>query len=108
MSLCNNINVQPTPIGPGDGSNAYDAFGRLRVSQTTNVLDIKHIISKEGFVVDEVTGGTATFTPGSGAQYATPFAFGKSSRATKASKKLGFKKLSRPKRPSHTKGFDYL
>ncbi len=55
-----------------------------------------------------VTGGTATFTPGSGAQYATPFAFGKSSRATKASKKLGFKKLSRPKRPSHTKGFDYL
>tara|TARA_B100000683_G_scaffold224226_1_gene222401 strand:+ start:1104 stop:1334 length:231 start_codon:yes stop_codon:yes gene_type:complete len=55
-----------------------------------------------------VTGGTATFTPGSGAQYATPFAFGKSSRASKASKKHGFKKVSRRKRPYSTKLYDYL
>jgi|TARA_R110000803_G_scaffold70529_1_gene133496 hypothetical protein len=55
-----------------------------------------------------VTGGTASFTPGSGAQYATPFAFGKGNKAKKTLTKLGYKKVSRPKRPSHTKGFDYL
>lgn len=55
-----------------------------------------------------VTGGTATFTPGTGAQYATPHAFGKGKRAKKTLTKLGWKKQERPKRPSHTKGFDYL
>ena len=55
-----------------------------------------------------VTGGTATFTPGAGATYATPNAFGNANRAGKISRKLGYKKVSRPKRPSHTKGFDYL
>lgn len=55
--------------------------------------------------------GGATFTPGDGAQYATPHAFSKGknvNRATKLLKKLGYKKVERPKRPSHTKGFDYL
>lgn len=52
--------------------------------------------------------GGASFTPGEGAQYATPFAFGKGSRAKKSLKKIGYKQVSRPKRPSHTKGFDYL
>ena len=55
-----------------------------------------------------VTGGTATFTPGTGAQHATPRAFGKGTRAKKTLTKLGWKKQERPKRPSHTKGFDYL
>jgi hypothetical protein len=58
-----------------------------------------------------VTGGTATFTPGIGAQYATPNAFSKgkkTNRATKLLKKLGYKKVERPKRPSNTKMFDYL
>ena len=55
-----------------------------------------------------VTGGTATFTPGDGMNYATPTAFGKATRAKKTLTKLGFKQVSRPKRPSHTKGFDYL
>ena len=58
-----------------------------------------------------VTGGSASFTPGQGATYATPSAFGKSSkgnRATKLLKKLGWKRQERPNRPSHTKGFDYL
>jgi len=58
-----------------------------------------------------VTGGSATFTPGTGAQYATPNAFSKSkkaNRATKLLKKLGYKKVERPKRPSNTKMFDYL
>ena len=52
--------------------------------------------------------GGASFTPGEGAQYATPAAFGKATRAKKTLTKLGFKQVSRPKRPSHTKGFDYL
>ena len=52
--------------------------------------------------------GGATFTPGEGPQYATPKAFGKGSRAKKTLTKLGWKKQQRPKRPSHTKGFDYL
>ena len=52
--------------------------------------------------------GGASFTPGDGAQYATPHAFGKGKRAKKTLTKLGYKQVSRPKRPSHTKGFDYL
>ena len=52
--------------------------------------------------------GGASFTPGSGAQYATPKAFGKGTRAKKTLTKLGYKQVSRPKRPSHTKAFDYL
>ena len=52
--------------------------------------------------------GGASFTPGTGAQYATPFAFGKGNRAKKTLKKQGYKQVSRSKRPSHTKGFDYL
>lgn len=52
--------------------------------------------------------GGASFTPGDGAQYATPKAFGKNNRAKKTLTKQGYKQVSRPKRPSHTKGFDYL
>jgi len=40
-----------------------------------------------------VTGGTATFTPGTGAQYATPFAFGNNKRAKKTLKKQGYKEV---------------
>lgn len=58
------------------------------------------------------TGGGASFTPGSGEQYATPFAFSKKGQgknaATKQGERLGFKTVQRPKRPSHTKMFDYL
>jgi len=55
--------------------------------------------------------GGASFTPGAGAQYATPNAFSKSkrdNRATKYLKKVGFYRTQRPKRPSHTKLVDYL
>lgn len=58
-----------------------------------------------------VTGTGAHFTPGTGAQYATPFAFSKNSRKNKATKyieKLGYKQANKKKRPYHTKGFDYL
>lgn len=44
--------------------------------------------------------------------YSTPFAFSKKGQgkniATKAAEKLGMKTVGRPKRPSHTKLFDYL
>jgi hypothetical protein len=44
--------------------------------------------------------------------YSTPFAFAKKGQgknvATKATEKLGYKTVERPKRPSHTKMFDYL
>lgn len=55
-----------------------------------------------------VTGGTATFTPGTGAQYATPFAFGKDKRASKALKRIGYKNVKKKKRPYNTKLIDYL
>ncbi len=57
------------------------------------------------------TGTGASFTPGQGEQYATPYAFSKGrgdNRATKFLKKLGYTKVERPKRPSHTKLVDYL
>ena len=51
-------------------------------------------------------------TTGGVGGYSTPFAFSKkgagANAATKASQKLGFKTVARPKRPSHTKMFDYL
>jgi hypothetical protein len=40
-----------------------------------------------------VTGGTATFTPGTGAQYATPNFLGKATRAKKTLKKQGYKEV---------------
>ena len=37
-----------------------DAFGRLRVSEITSLIQIKHIYDKLPFQIDEVTAGTAT------------------------------------------------
>lgn len=57
------------------------------------------------------TGTGASFTPGVGAQYATPYAFKKGrgkNRATKYLEKLGFKAVKKKKRPYNTKMFDYL
>ena len=54
------------------------------------------------------TSGGASFAAGAGENYKTKYAFGNANRASKISKKHGYKKASRPKRPSHTKAFDYL
>ena len=57
------------------------------------------------------TGTGASFTPGTGEQYATPNTFSKGTgknKATKYLEKLGYKTVKRPKRPSHTKMFEYL
>jgi hypothetical protein len=54
-------------------------------------------------VLDEMS------TTGGVGGYLTPYAFSKNTnRATKYLQKLGYKKVERPKRPSHTKMFDYL
>lgn len=54
--------------------------------------------------------GGSTYTPGANDAFATRFAFGgkKDNKATNYAKKLGFKKVSRPSRPSNTKLIDYL
>ena len=72
---------------------------------------IKELLYEELYEIS-TTGTGASFTPGAGAQYATPAAFAKKgqgdNRATQFLKKIGYKKVERPKRPSHTKLFDYL
>lgn len=58
-----------------------------------------------------VTGTGASFTPGTGAQYATPFAFSKKgveNKATKFQEKMGMKVVKPKKRPYSTKLVDYL
>jgi len=60
---CNNVNVEPTVIGPGDGSNAYDAFGRLRVSNPLTIFDSKNVMSKNTLFDEALTGsGTVSYT----------------------------------------------
>ena len=57
------------------------------------------------------TGTGASFSPGTGAQYATPNAFSKGkgkNKATKYGEKLGYKTVKQKKRPHNTKMFDYL
>jgi len=54
---------QPIEIAGGGGSNAYDAFGRLRVSNPLTIFDSKNVMSKNN-LFDESTanGGTVTYT----------------------------------------------
>ena len=60
---CNNVNVEPTVIGGGDGSTAYDAFGRLRVSNPLTIFDSKNVMSKNSLFDEDLTGsGTVTYT----------------------------------------------
>jgi hypothetical protein len=58
------------------------------------------------------TGGGASFTPGSGEQYATTLAFSKKEQgknaATKQGERLGFKTVKKKERPYNTKMFTYL
>jgi hypothetical protein len=66
MSGCNNVNVEPVEpivIGGGNGSNAYDAFGRLRVSNPLTIFDSKNIMSKNNLFDEALTAnGTVTYT----------------------------------------------
>jgi hypothetical protein len=63
MSSCNNVNVEPTVIGGGDGSTAYDAFGRLRVSNPLTIFDSKNVMSKNDLFDEALTAsGTVSYT----------------------------------------------
>jgi hypothetical protein len=60
---CNNVNIEPVIIGGGDGSPAYDAFGRLRVSNPLTIFDSKNIMSKNNLFDESLTGsGTVTYS----------------------------------------------
>jgi hypothetical protein len=60
---CNNVNVEPVVIGGGDGSNAYDAFGRLRVSNPLTIFDSSNVMSKGTQFDEALTGsGTVSYT----------------------------------------------
>ena len=60
---CNNVNTEPTVIGGGDGSTAYDAFGRLRVSNPLTIFDSKNIMSKNTLFDESLSGsGGVTYT----------------------------------------------
>jgi len=60
---CNNVNIEPTVIGGGDGSNAYDAFGRLRVSEPFTIFDSTNVMSKNDLFDEDLTNnGTVTYT----------------------------------------------
>jgi hypothetical protein len=59
---CNNVNVEPIIIGGGDGSTAYDAFGRLRVSNPLTIFDSTNIMSKNDLFDEDLTGsGTVSY-----------------------------------------------
>ena len=60
---CNNVNVEPITIGGGDGSPAYDAFGRLRVSNPLTIFDSKNIMSKNNLFDEALTNsGTVSYS----------------------------------------------
>ena len=59
---CNNVNVEPTVIGGGDGSTAYDAFGRLRVSNPLTIFDSKNVMSKNNLFDETIVGASSTVT----------------------------------------------
>lgn len=80
----------------------------MKVSQLREL--IKEVLQELNEISATNVGG-ASFSPGSGAQYATPYAFskkGKKNNATKYAEKLGYKTVKTKKRPYNTKMFDYL
>ena len=76
----------------------------------SEVVELLREYIKEQLSEVSTTGTGASFSPGTGAQYATPAAFAKGDRDNRAVqflKKMGFKKAERPTRPSNTKLVDY-
>jgi len=62
-SACDDIYWESVKLNKRlDDSSLFDAFGRLRVSQTETLLDAKHLHDKLPFVFDEAVNGTATST----------------------------------------------
>ena len=59
---CNNVNTEPTVISGGDGSTAYDAFGRLRVSNPLTIFDSTNVMSKNNLFDEAIVGASSTVT----------------------------------------------
>ena len=79
-----------------------NAFNKYRTHLRTNYKDEYAQLKRRGGGLEEMstTGGTATFTPGTGAQYATPFAFNKNKKAKGTNRdyylsKLGYKLVNK-------------
>ena len=66
----------------------------------------------KGMTEVSTTGGTASFTPGTGAQYATPFAFNKNKKAKGTASnyyyKLGYKPVDKEKLRKQAKGTETI
>jgi len=61
---CNNVNTetQNIIISGGDGSNAYDAFGRLRVSKPFTIFDSTNVMSKNNLFDEATVGASSSVT----------------------------------------------
>lgn len=70
--------------------------------------ELKALVREELREANVTGAGGSSFSAGEGPQYATPKAFGKATKAKQTLTGLGYKQVERPKRPSHTKMFDYL
>ena len=68
---------------------------------------VKDCIEEETLAEESSTGTGASFSPGQGEQYATPFAFSKKgdNKGTQNAEKMGFKKVN-PKTKYKAKTFD--
>jgi len=84
----------------------------MKISEVNKL--VKELMLEKALELNELSAtsaGGASFSPGAGAQYATPNAFtgkGKKNKATKYLEKLGYTKAKSKKRPYNTKLFDYL
>ena len=73
--------------------------------------ELVHLVKEVMQELDEANTtqvGGSGFTTEEGETFATPNFLGKAKKAKKTLTKLGWKQQQRPKRPSHTKAFDYL
>ena len=84
----------------------------MKVQELQKIIkEVMVEVAKELNELSATSAGGASFSPGAGAQYATPHAFAKKgtkNKATKYLEKLGYTQAKSKKRPYNTKLFDYL
>ena len=92
-----------------------NAFNKYRTHLRNNYKDEYAKLKRRGGDLEEMstTGGTATFTPGAGAQYATPYAFNKNKKAKGTDRnyytsKMGYKLVNPKKLRKKAKGTDVI
>ena len=111
--IAKDLTTQKDLRGDEDYKEQYkkvlDTFNAFRTFFRTNYPDQYAMIKstvQEHLKEISVTGGSATFTPGTGAQYATPYAFGKAPVSTYT--KMGYKPVKRKALRKKAKGIDYI